>query len=341
MNVGEVGADNRRPTWVDLELDRPNALGLGRAAIELAVRAAHAPPEESVRAFEEELTRGRLTGTLLRAGGRTIGIAFWRSLGRVGLSVGPIAFEPTAATPERYDELLQEIGQRVGTVTFVAGPLLGLEAPAEARVMEGAGFARYGRMEMELRFPRAPLTTPDPPTNASVRTVGRDDASALVELHARAYRGRFDRYLFLEEEDEREDARVLVHGILEGRWGEFAPEGSRGLERERRLVAATLVARRPRGPMILDVMVDPELRGRGLGRAVLSETVRALAGSGAEVVHLNVTEGNTPALRLYRELGFVVTMGPTHDWYSTRRIPVPPQVGEAPGGGAGPAGSGR
>jgi [ribosomal protein S18]-alanine N-acetyltransferase len=328
-------------SWSAIDADPEAVERLGRAALELATRSAHGPTEESAEGFRSALLRAELSAALLRQGDRTIGLVCWQRMGRVGLTVGPIAIEPGEATPERYLGLLGELARREGPIAFVAGPLLGLEAPAELRTMRGAGFARYGRMEMKCRaarpFPQGSLTPP----GIVLRILGPADEARLAALHARAYRGSFDRYLFLEEEDEARDALLLVHGIFSGRWGEFAPNGSWGAFLGDHLVAATLVARRPAGPMVLDVMADPELRGKGLGRAVLSATVNSLAREGREAVYLNVTEGNAPALRLYRRLGFEVTLGPTHDWYNTRRVPVAPYVAEASGTEAERAGSGR
>jgi ribosomal protein S18 acetylase RimI-like enzyme len=90
------------------------------------------------------------------------------------------------------------------------------------------------------------------------------------------------------------------------------------------LVAAALVVRASYGPLIADVMVEPDRRGEGLGWEVLSATVRALRERNESVIVLNVTEGNRRASHLYERLGFVRTIGPSHGWYSTARIPVSP-----------------
>jgi ribosomal protein S18 acetylase RimI-like enzyme len=71
-------------------------------------------------------------------------------------------------------------------------------------------------------------------------------------------------------------------------------------------------------------MVDPEFQGSGVGRRLLTTTLRSLRGAGEPRIYLNVTEGNEPALRLYRRLGFVRSLGPTRDWYNALRIPFAP-----------------
>jgi ribosomal protein S18 acetylase RimI-like enzyme len=192
--------------------------------------------------------------------------------------------------------------------------------------MRPFGFQRYGRSEM-LLAPGASL--PDAPSvlGEEVRPARQDDLGRLAELHREAYRARFDRYLFLEVEDEREDALRAVAEILDGRWGEFLPAGSWIVERAGRPVGAVLSVRSGTGTLIADVMVVPELQGNGVGRRALAAAVRSLRDAGEQRVYLNVTEGNEPALRLYRRFGFVRSLGPTRDWYNARLIPIAPAQG--------------
>ncbi len=55
---------------------------------------------------------------------------------------------------------------------------------------------------------------------------------------------------------------------------------------------------------ILSVAVAPEVRGRGHARALLAAHLQGLAHAGVRKVHLEVENGNEPALALYRRLGF-------------------------------------
>lgn len=52
------------------------------------------------------------------------------------------------------------------------------------------------------------------------------------------------------------------------------------------------------------VAVVEELRGRGIGRKLLEETIRVARENGLKAVYLEVKTTNTPALRLYEKLGF-------------------------------------
>lgn len=264
---------------------------------------------------------GHLVGVRRPKGGSLGALALYDPAPRIGARIHLLYAEGRWATAPVYTELLAEVHQRAGEVAFLPGPLAGLTAAEEERLLTSEGFARYGRSEMVFP-PEAPVPSPRPgPTPRPLRP---EDEPALAELHQRAYHGRFDRYLFLEDPDEARDAVREVHEILTGRWGPWSTEGSVGLEENGRFLASVLVVQQPDRALIADVAVDPQMQGRGLGRAVLLESVRRLRASGVRQVFLNVTEGNERALRLYLGLGFVRSLGPSQDWYQTRRIPVPP-----------------
>jgi [ribosomal protein S18]-alanine N-acetyltransferase len=72
---------------------------------------------------------------------------------------------------------------------------------------------------------------------------------------------------------------------------------------------------------ILSVAVDRRQRRCGLGRGLLDLHLRRLVATGIRTVFLEVGEGNTPALRLYRRAGFR-QVGQRPNYY--------PQPGERP-----------
>jgi ribosomal protein S18 acetylase RimI-like enzyme len=65
-----------------------------------------------------------------------------------------------------------------------------------------------------------------------------------------------------------------------------------------------------RGPAgaLYDIVVDPEQRGRGVGRALLDATLDELKARGAPRVVLSTAERNEPAQRLFERAGFRRTM---------------------------------
>jgi ribosomal protein S18 acetylase RimI-like enzyme len=159
-----------------------------------------------------------------------------------------------------------------------------------------------------------------------VRPIRVTDASFLARLHERAYRNHLDRYLAIEDLDPVRDADRQVRDYLSGRFGEFLSPGSTAVELEGRFASAAVTVRRPTHALIVDVMADPDLQGRGFGRAALAGALIALRERGESSIVLNVTEGNERALRLYGRLGFVRTLGPTKEWYNAQRmtVEVPP-----------------
>lgn len=58
------------------------------------------------------------------------------------------------------------------------------------------------------------------------------------------------------------------------------------------------------GGDVASVATDPDARGRGVGRAVLSAFLAEARARGASVIHLEVSEANAPALALYEASRF-------------------------------------
>jgi ribosomal protein S18 acetylase RimI-like enzyme len=65
-----------------------------------------------------------------------------------------------------------------------------------------------------------------------------------------------------------------------------------------------------RGPagVVYDIVVDPEHRRSGVGRALLDATLASLQAGGAPRVVLSTAERNEPAQRLFASAGFRRTM---------------------------------
>lgn len=299
------------------------------ASLELAedaLRARLASGEQLSELFPpmaSAIRSGRANGGLLRSDGNTEGIVAWVSAGPLGVALRLLHLTPPYARAERYAAAL-ELAERVGgPVAFAPGPLAGLSVEEESKFMRGRGFASYGRSEMVLA-PETPVAAHPVPPGVEVRPLRPSDEPLLARLHERAYENHLDRYLALEELDPTRDADRQLRDYFAGRYGTVLTPGS----------SVATIAGRPVGAaisthyepanraLIIDVMTEPARQGIGLGRAVLSDAIRALRERGDASIVLNVTEGNLAAFRLYSRLGFVRTMGPTHEWYDARRIHV-------------------
>ena len=57
---------------------------------------------------------------------------------------------------------------------------------------------------------------------------------------------------------------------------------------------------------ITNLAVHPDFRGRGIGETVLAVILKEVGGKGATFVTLEVRSSNTPAVSLYRKLGFKI-----------------------------------
>jgi GNAT superfamily N-acetyltransferase len=89
---------------------------------------------------------------------------------------------------------------------------------------------------------------------------------------------------------------------LEVWWKEMAP-GSLFLELDGRAVGYGFAQALSRTGYVRHVIVDPDYRGRGLGRSTMLALADWLRKRGCERWELNVRSDNGPALSLYRSLG--------------------------------------
>lgn len=128
-----------------------------------------------------------------------------------------------------------------------------------------------------------------PPT-PRVEPLETHHAAALAAIHARAFARPWDE---LELERLLADRAVLADGLFVGRDREPA-----GFVLSRRVLDEA---------EILTVALRPDLRGQGCARGLLRRHLETLATAGVRTVHLEVEEGNAPALALYRRAGFQET----------------------------------
>lgn len=122
-----------------------------------------------------------------------------------------------------------------------------------------------------------------PPSVAPLRDAAQ--SSALARIHATAFARPWESHEF---------ERILCE----------RSSYAHGLWRSGTLQGFVLSRRAADEAEILTVVVAPPLRGGGHARGLLREHLNGLAMTGTSRVHLEVDEGNVPALKLYRRLGF-------------------------------------
>jgi hypothetical protein len=147
---------------------------------------------------------------------------------------------------------------------------------------------------------------PPLPSGFAFRRAPDFSLEAMAGLDYRAFEASPDRGLVAADLDE--DTRIMRE-MLGGELGQLLDVASPVVVRAKapEIPVAFLLSLNhlPRHALIADVAVAPELRRRGLGRAVLVRALRGLVASGISEAVLWVTQENRPALQLYQETGFV------------------------------------
>ncbi len=125
---------------------------------------------------------------------------------------------------------------------------------------------------------------------ARITPIGPQHSDRLAEIHAGAFArpwdaGEFDSFLL--------DPAVRIDGLFLGR--------------DRQPSGFVLSRKALDEAEILSVALARPARGRGHARGLMLQHLQSLAHAGVKTVHLEVEEGNNPALALYRRIGFVAT----------------------------------
>jgi len=185
----------------------------------------------------------------------------------------------------------------------------GLEGEEEIRfadrLAERPGSTVIERLSMERPLsPADGAASVPPPAGIRLLPVRDVTVDALADLDRRAFAGSVDELLVGPSADAY---RLIFQSILDGRLGRFVDEASVALlERDPVRVVGTVLTTEQsiRRAVLVDLMVDPARRRRGLGRFLVTWVLRAHRALGYETVRLWVTAANRPARALYAEFGF-------------------------------------
>jgi len=134
--------------------------------------------------------------------------------------------------------------------------------------------------------PSSPKTTSERPTNLEVRQFARRDLRRIVEIERDCFgRDAWPAKLFLA-------------------YWQASPEFFL-IAKDRRKIAGYSITRTDwRGAELESIAIDPHCRGRGIAQALLQATIARLDSS---ALRLMVNTTNEPALRFYRQFGFIRT----------------------------------
>jgi ribosomal-protein-alanine N-acetyltransferase len=122
---------------------------------------------------------------------------------------------------------------------------------------------------------------------ARIAPLGTEHAPALADIHQSAFTRPWSAVDF---EGLLAERHVLGDGLFLGRGTQ--PAG---------FALSRIVAGEAE---LLSVAIAPEARGHRHAEPLLSHHLDELVRAGARVIHLEVEEGNAPALAVYRRLGF-------------------------------------
>lgn len=169
--------------------------------------------------------------------------------------------------------------------------------------MQSLAISYFKRYKMEIGL--AGLAAPAWPTGFSAVGWRSELFEPHVEVLAACFHGGLDTVVF-PSLGSREGCRGLMNEIVrrrafipEATWLLVGPDGPCG----------TVQALRDRGVLgaIQNVGVVPGQRGRGLGEALLRQSLRGMWQSGLGRAILEVTATNDTAVRLYHRMGFCRT----------------------------------
>jgi ribosomal protein S18 acetylase RimI-like enzyme len=252
--------------------------------------AAIARKEFSLDDLIVALDGEQVLGTVL-AVPRPGGAAFlWPPVVREGALAGDISNELLAAVARRVDE------QRVQFTQCLLEP-----ADQIGRAtLERGGFP-YVTDLILLSRSLLPELPPSSDTQLSAETYTAASHRAFADIVERTYQGTRDCSIlarFRRGEESLEAHRAS---------GRFSPDAWRIYRLEEAEVGVLLLAEHPDRDTweVAYLGVVPEARGRGIGRAILLDGLRLVKESGRPAIEIAVDAANAPALRVYRELGFV------------------------------------
>lgn len=147
-----------------------------------------------------------------------------------------------------------------------------------------------------------PLADRGLPDGYGFRETQREDTQALANLYFAAYPR--------EIVDTEAAALVELQVTFKGEYGDLDLSASPLVTAASNVVAAVLTVRQapwddtPPGPFLIEVIVHPDHRRRGLARSAVLQASSTLLANGEQTVALRVMSDNEAALKLYRELGF-------------------------------------
>jgi len=164
---------------------------------------------------------------------------------------------------------------------------------------DSLGFRRvFARMRME-----APTKQNAAPAGVKLQPPEEDEVLGLTKFLMDVYEGHMEQQYGIHTGPE-DEWRGYVAGLFKGDSGQFMPDASHVALEGDRIVGAILITHWMGTPLVAELGVAKDRRGRGFGRALLQAAMGRLAGREEPRLALYVTIGNEPAIALYRSMDF-------------------------------------
>jgi len=241
------------------------------------------PPEEQ-RAHFSIKQDGQIIGTILLKPGAIS-----------GFSMAPSHVAEASSALLRAIDMLRAAGSTAVTAQFEDR----YEDP-----FASLGFRRiFTRTRMEAPTRKAPLLT-----DARLQPPEEGEVLGLTAFLMDVYEGHMEQAFGLHTGPE-EEWREYVAAIFKGETGQYMPDASYVCLDASRIVGAILISHWMGMPLVAELGVAKDRRGRGLGRALLQAAMNRLVDRAEPTLALYVTVGNDPATSLYRDTGFVQVGG--------------------------------
>jgi len=189
----------------------------------------------------------------------------------------------------------------------IEAQLLAHDAGAAAQPFLDQGFSRHARLFMSLPLSTAQMDTKLIAADIEIRRWTEQEYQPSASVITAAYRNHVDSQVNDQYRTLSGSLRFLNNIVRFPGCGTFDPESSFvAVNRRNHALAGIILCSRVRYDTghVTQVCVLPEYRRLRLGKALLAATVRNLVQRKFSALSLTVTEANTPAVELYRHLGF-------------------------------------
>ncbi|MGZ3733280.1 MAG: GNAT family N-acetyltransferase [Parachlamydiaceae bacterium] len=135
------------------------------------------------------------------------------------------------------------------------------------------------------------------------RKIAATDSFALGEVMYEAYKGTID-----YEGETLEEARSEIIDTLRGKYGKVIENACLVTEENGFITSAVIFNwfEKENMPLLTFTMTRASHKGKGLAKKLLKSGLAALAKEGYKDCCLVVTDGNEPAVSIYKSLGFEV-----------------------------------